>query len=233
MLLHMLEGLAVKSANLGRRTPRLYQKYTNNDLLKAQRIAARLRDGDSVLDIGCGNGHVLDELGLFRRVHRRGIDVAPRGAPAGVTIEAYDGWSVPFADRSFDVTIICYVLHHLSRAHARRILGEALRVTRRRVILLEDSLPHFSWLYRLRNRLHRVSMDIHYRAAASAFDPVGDESMFLTHEGWHALLRTFENAGAIRLEALGALCAYEHHVLIDVARADGDNAGAAAADPSS
>ena len=206
----------MKLANLHRRAPRVYERYPSYDLLKAQRISQRLRDGDAVLDIGCGNGHVLDELGLFRDVHRCGIDVAPGAAPPGVIVTSYDGWAVPFADKTFDVTILCYVLHHLTRAHARHLLAEALRVTRRRVILLEDSLPRFGWLYRWRNRLHRLAMDVRYGAKARTFRPVGNESMFLTHDGWRELLATFDGVSDVHLEELGPLCRYEHHLLIDV-----------------
>lgn len=215
-VLNLVEGVVVRLANLPRRTDRLFARYPSYDLLKAHRISRRLRDADEVLDIGCGNGHVLDELGLFRELRRVGIDVDQGPAPVGVTRAAYDGWSVPFADDSFDVTLVCYVLHHLTREHARHLLSEAIRVSRRRVILLEDSLPRFGLFYRIRNRLHRVGMDLRYRAQSNRFRPVGNEAMFLTHDGWRDLLCSLEGVAEAHVEELGPLCRYRHHVLIDV-----------------
>ena len=59
----------------------------------------------------------------------------------------FDGRSLPFAKGSFDVTVCCYVMHHLTPQHAKELLGEMIRVTRRSIVLLEDSLPQFDWFY--------------------------------------------------------------------------------------
>ena len=131
----------------------------------------------------------------------------------------YDGQRLPFADASFDVTMFCYVLHHLTREHARRLAEEAFRVSRRAVILIEDTLPEFGILYRLRNRLHRVGTEIEYGAASSAYQPVGGEPMFLTHAGWREFLADVPAAGEIEIESLERLCKYAHHTLIAVKRA--------------
>src|SRR5437870_5533623 len=121
--------------------------YATPDLLKAHRVAQALRDGDEILDVGCGNAHLLRELALFRSFHRRmGLDltVPQHLTIPGVELGVYDGQTLPFPNRSFDAVIFGYVLHYLTREHAVRLLSEACRIARRQVILLEDSLPHFS-----------------------------------------------------------------------------------------
>jgi SAM-dependent methyltransferase len=214
--LYVLESLAVRLANGGRTVPRVYKQYPSYDLLKAHQMSRRLREGDAVLDIGCGNGHVLDELGFFRKLERTGIDLAPRQARPGIAMVPYDGWTVPYPDKSFDVTLFCYVLHHLTRAHATRLLEEAFRVTRRTILLMEDSLPTFTPLYRLRNRLHRAGAEIEYTIDSDSFRVVGDESMFLTYGEWTDFLKAFSSSRSVTVEPLGAICKYQHHALIAV-----------------
>jgi SAM-dependent methyltransferase len=217
-LLHLIEGVVVRLANLRRTVPRTYLQYPSYDLLKAQRIAVCLSDGEAVLDIGCGNGHVLDELGLFRNLRRTGVDLAPRARPPGVSISSFDGRSLPFPDQSFDVSLFCYVLHHLTRHHAQQLLTEALRVSRRGVILLEDSVPEFDRLYQLRNKLHRLGADLEYRTASPRYESPRSEGMFLTHDGWCKFLRAVPAVASVRVESLAAPCRYRHHTLIEVTK---------------
>lgn len=211
------ESSLVALANLTRAVPRVYRRYHSWDLLKAHRIAQRLSDGDAVLDVGCGNGHVLDELGLFRKLHRVGVDIAPRRRPFGVEVMSFDGWSLPFPDRTFDVVMFCYVLHHLSPSHARQLLGEALRVSRRAIILLEDTLPRWGRLYRLRNRAHRLCTELQYGAASAHYRPAGSEAMFLTHEGWRQFLADLSDQ-PLEIEPLEEISQHAHHTLIAMTR---------------
>jgi SAM-dependent methyltransferase len=214
--LDVLESIAVRLANLWRREPRTYTRYPSYDLLKAQRIAAELRDGDAVLDIGCGNAHVLDELRLFRSLSCHGIDLAPRAVRPGISVHAFDGVHIPCADQSFDVALCCYVLHHLTHDHARRLLAEAVRVSRRKLILLEDSLPEFDWTYRMRNRLHRVRTELEYSAASPNYQPAQGDSMFLTHAGWREFLTRCAGVDSVRVVSVADLCKYRHHTMIVV-----------------
>ena len=48
----------------------------------------------------------------------------------------YDGERLPFADKSFDACTIITVLHHTPDPDA--ILREAMRVTRKRIVIMED-----------------------------------------------------------------------------------------------
>jgi SAM-dependent methyltransferase len=99
--------------------------------------AAQARDvapwivGKRVLDLGAGEGFVTAALG-------RGVaaDVGPfRRAAAGPYV-VYDGRALPFDDDAFDTTLLLLVLHHCGAPGA--VLDEALRVTRRRVIVTES-----------------------------------------------------------------------------------------------
>ena len=94
----------------------------------------------SVLDLGCGSGHVGRDLdAAFARrggtLRAFGVDLkltharlSPRGRAA-----AGDALALPFADRSVDVVLSTLFLHHFSPAEVAMLLGEAGRVARRAV----------------------------------------------------------------------------------------------------
>jgi SAM-dependent methyltransferase len=216
--LRALQTLSAMGASTPRRAPRAYEEFNSCDLLKAHRLAASMTDSDAVLDVGCALGLRLREVGLFRPALRRrvGVDLVVPASPPGIELVAFDGWSLPFADGEFDVTMICYVLHHLTRDHARRLVGEALRVTSRRLILLEDSLPAFGLLYRIRNRLHRIESDIDYRAQSSRYRHIRSERMFLTHEEWRSFLEPLPRVGGVRVHSLASISRLPHHTLFEI-----------------
>jgi len=89
-----------------------------------------------ILEIGCGDGAVLERLaacGFGRRL--TGLEISPsaiRCARAkkipGAKFESYDGSDVPFHDQAFDLAILTHVLEHVE--YPRRLLYEAGRVAR-------------------------------------------------------------------------------------------------------
>ncbi|MEO8587393.1 MAG: methyltransferase domain-containing protein [Acidobacteriota bacterium] len=100
----------------------------------------------SVLDLGCGSGHVgrdllaaaadaglrLRVLGLDRKTsHAR---LAPRG-----TAVAADALRLPFPDRSVDVVLSTLFLHHFSPAELAALLAESRRVAAAAVVALDLS----------------------------------------------------------------------------------------------
>ena len=219
-VIDQVQAVVALLANAGRTVPRAYRDYTTSNLLKAHRVAQALCDGDEILDVGCGNAHLLRELALFRVFRRRvGIDIT---APLHLTVPdvelgVYDGQTLPFPNRSFDAVLFGHVLHYLTREHAVQLLSEACRIARRQVILLEDSLPHFSVLYRLRNRLDRVKSDMRYaESGGQRYRPSRDEQMFLTLTEWVAMLEALPPVATVRIERLDTVSRLMHHTMFDV-----------------
>lgn len=92
----------------------------------------------SILDIGGRWGFYagpLEKRGhkpLVLDVVRPGFQKAP--------VVIYNGSTMPFADKSFDVSILVTVLHHIRDQVA--VLQEARRVTRKRILVVEDLYHH-------------------------------------------------------------------------------------------
>ena len=219
LLYHALgrvQAVAANLANAGRSVPREYRRYDVSKMLRAQRVARRLRDGEEVLDVGCGDAGLLRDLALFRSVKRRvGIDLElPRAPEPEIEVAAYDGQSLPFPDSSFDSVIFGYFLHYLTRDHALRLLKEGCRVARRNLFVLEDSQEHWSYWYRIRNRLERLRSDILYRAVNGAgYQSAGNEEMYLTYDGWRALLKELPGVASVEVEPLDRISGLMHHTL--------------------
>jgi len=219
VLLGRVQALAATLANLGRPVPRDYRDYDVSKLLRAHRVARRLNDGEEVLDVGCGNAGLLRDLGLFRIFKRRvGIDVAlPEAPEPEIEVAVYDGQSLPFADGSFDSVLFGYFLHYLTREHAVRLLTEGARVARQNVFVLDDSQQTWGFWYRWRNRLERLRSDILYRAVSGErYRGAGNEAMYLTYEGWRALLAALPRAASVEIEPLDRVSGLLHHTLFHV-----------------
>jgi SAM-dependent methyltransferase len=213
-LLSGLQYVAVQGANVRTSPLAGAARASAHDLLKAHRIAQLLAPGDRVLDIGCGRAERAQALRAFRPIDYTGLEVAAPASPPRERVVLFDGEHVPFEDKTFDVVMLCYVLHHMSHARAASLLLDAARVARRRVILLEDSMAQWSLLYRIRNRLHRVESDLAY-ASATHYGSPGDESMFLTHDAWRSFIGGLSPFRSVVVEPLGAISKYAHHTLID------------------
>ncbi|MDZ7842851.1 MAG: methyltransferase domain-containing protein [Gammaproteobacteria bacterium] len=95
-----------------------------------------LRPGDSILDIGCGNG-VLGQSILAGAGSDAGLKYVgaerSRRFDEPIEVVEYDGQVLPFPGKEFDVAILADVLHHAD--DPRGLLAEACRVARRHVIV--------------------------------------------------------------------------------------------------
>lgn len=92
---------------------------------------------DSVLEVGSGEGSVLAELSRRNFGHHlHGVEISRSGLeaiksrriPGLESAELFDGYHLPFADKSMDVVVATHVLEHVE--HERKFLEEIGRVGR-------------------------------------------------------------------------------------------------------
>jgi len=108
---------------------------------RARRIVAWLRDvvppRASILDVGSGLGHIAEALRAEGHVV---TTMDPQYLPLcdGEHLVA-SATNAPVGDRSYDVVLIAFVLHHMPATLHGQALLEARRIARTRVVLLEDT----------------------------------------------------------------------------------------------
>lgn len=88
-----------------------------------------------VLDIGGGWGFYVEPLRRTLNCNVTVLDVVDPGFKKAPVV-VYEGNRIPFPDRSFDVSLLITVLHHV--LNPEKVLAEAKRVTRHAVIVVED-----------------------------------------------------------------------------------------------
>ncbi len=146
---HDSKGTARRASRLGR------SRYLMPDptvALTDKEIMRHVPVGSRVLDLGCGDGRLLE---ILREVHQcrvQGIELDPREIIAcidrGVPVIQGDlDYGLPeFPDDSFDYAVLSQTLQQLK--FPKRVLEEILRVARRALIVV----PNFGfWKGRLQH----------------------------------------------------------------------------------
>lgn len=152
--------------------PRLLRRYARGE---AAAVAPWIV-GDRVLDLGAGEAYVAAALRERTGAAVISADVGPF-ARVRAPYVVFDGRRLPFADGAVDTTLLLLTLHHC--ADVERVLDEAVRVTRHRLLVMEsvyrNRLDRF-WLDLLDGRVNRFRHAGHM-APALAFRPAA---------AWHA-----------------------------------------------
>lgn len=145
--------------------------------------------GDRILDLGAGEGYVAEALRQRAGVRLCSVDVGAFRRASGPYV-VYDGARLPFGDGAFDTTLILLALHHCARPEA--VLDEALRVTRRRLIVMESTYRNRRqrfWLTFLDGRLNAHRHGGRMLPPLSCRPPEGWEALFAGRGLWPAASR--------------------------------------------
>jgi ubiquinone/menaquinone biosynthesis C-methylase UbiE len=116
---------------------------------------ARLKNGESVLDVGCGTGTlaIAAKQGVGSTGKAYGIDASPemiaradrKAKKAGIEVVFKNGVveALPFPDAQFDVVFSTLMLHHLPREAREKCAREMRRVLKPggRVLAVDFSSP--------------------------------------------------------------------------------------------
>lgn len=108
-----------------------------------RRLAPQLEEGQSVLDVGSGTGLIARRLARTAGVRPTLCDVVDYNLVDFPYVKLDDPLRLPAGDRSYDVVMMNFVLHHMERWDDQlTMVEEAMRVARRRVLILEDTPFH-------------------------------------------------------------------------------------------
>lgn len=136
------------------------------------RVAPWLEPGQRVLDLGGGTGFISrwlrDRIGIEPTL----MDVVSYGNRDRTLpfVKMEDPLRVPFPDASFDAVMLLFVFHHVATYEEQvLLLEEALRLTRSRLVVLEDTprtrldrVMNTAWDWLL-NRRHGVPTPFTFR----------------------------------------------------------------------
>lgn len=100
-----------------------------------------LPENSRILDVGCGDGEISRAiLSLRSDLKIQGIDVLLRGVEH-IPVTQFDGHTIPFRDRLFDVVMFVDVLHHATEP--LQLLREASRVAAHAIVVKDHTAEGF------------------------------------------------------------------------------------------
>ena len=137
-----------------------------------------------VLDLGAGEGYVGHEVATQYNARVRLADVV-RMNRTPLPLDVYDGRTLPYADNTFDATVLYYVLHHCE--HPERVLAEALRVSRH--VLIVESVYHAEQQRKVLRVLDQTANRVRSAGRMTAQE---EHLSFRTPKQWEAVFEAWD-----------------------------------------
>lgn len=117
--------LSVMEKQYGKRASQIFKK-----------ISPYINKKDKILDIGSGTGFVARKIEQTKCKNITCVDVKINPMCKLLPVTLYNGKRLPFEANSFNTALLIAVLHHCKSPE--KILDEAIRVSSKRIIILED-----------------------------------------------------------------------------------------------
>lgn len=113
-------------------------RYLMNGFISAFNDLFARTTATEILEIGCGEGDMLNVMKSAREAKIQGFDVdiptllRARNRFPDVPLSLVDAHNIAYANQGFDLVVACEVLEHV--AYPERVLAEAARMTRKHAI---------------------------------------------------------------------------------------------------
>lgn len=102
-----------------------------------EHLTAMIPLNSSILDVGCGDGELARMIAEKREdTDISGVDVLVR-PDTKIPVSEFDGATLPFPDKSFDLVMFVDVLHHTE--DPKILLREAVRVAKKGVVMKDHT----------------------------------------------------------------------------------------------
>jgi SAM-dependent methyltransferase len=152
--------------------------YQEAQELQAKEIFSFFKEGDRVLDVGCGSASLANILISKYKISVFGLDVKDLRIH-GIPFQIFDGIHIPFPKDHFDGVLISFVLHHARDPIS--LLKEAKQAGK--ILIIFEDVPQ--------NFLEKFFCWIHFAAWKLIFRGTG-KFFFLESAEWR---KVFENLG--------------------------------------
>ena len=106
-----------------------------------------VKDGDSVLDVGCGNGTLLSRIAKLKSIRGFGTDISPQMIKNAIARHPEFQFAVsncekiPFDDGSMDIVSVCAAYHHFPNVNAFALEAKRLLKKGGSLYIAEVHLP--------------------------------------------------------------------------------------------
>lgn len=142
----------------------------------AKRIIQFLPKTGSFIDIGCASGKMAEYIANQTGLEPTLLDVLDYNE-SNLQLQTYDGDKIPYKRNNFDVALLVFVLHHAT--DQVKLLAEAKRVTKKRLIVIEDTPTGWlekrawqRWDYLLNTGYHHDINQAHFSRSSQEWSEI-------------------------------------------------------------